>query len=158
MVWKLLYKLCLHLQPPAMGDLFTVVWSTRLCGPTGWLALLLIKNWQCRDNSRPDNSTSPRLHILPHAPHSSVARHPPSAQNPITDNSAYHPYTHNPHSQQPHIQGANTSIAVTLVYSHPTTHGTDKSFQTCKIQPHITYPTNSLYYNTQHNIYLKSNI
>ena len=51
--YKLLCKLCRNLPPPAMGARFTVFWASRPCGPTGWLALLLIKAGDVETNLDP---------------------------------------------------------------------------------------------------------
>ena len=37
------YKLWQNLPPPALGARFTIFWPSQPCGPTGYLALLLIK-------------------------------------------------------------------------------------------------------------------
>ena len=50
---KLLCKLCQNLPSPAMENLFTVLLASRPCGPTGWLALLLIKAGDVETNPGP---------------------------------------------------------------------------------------------------------
>ena len=42
-VWQTLYKLRQPLPPTAMGARLPFFWAGHPCGPTGWLAMLLIK-------------------------------------------------------------------------------------------------------------------